>query len=155
MPNAERRGVSKGTIKPGGTRLKRRRRRSYISSPQRNHRSCALPSSFRPLSGPRCSPARPDPGTKAASFEGGSETKKKKEESANTACNRVNCAPYAFISLFRDNLLIVSTKRDTTPCSLCNPGRFFGGGARETFSRKAERINLYAGERSPFLSPVS
>lgn len=62
-----------------------------------------------------------DPGTKAASFEGGSETKR---VPTNTACNRVNCAAYAFISLFRDNLLIVSTKRDNPLVG--RPGRFFG-----------------------------
>jgi len=54
--------------------------------------------------------------TKAASFEGGPE---RKREPANTACNRVNCAAYAFISLFRDNLLIVSTKRDNPLVAEC------------------------------------
>ena len=67
--------------------------------------------------------ARLDSDTKAAFFEGGPETKK---ESVNTACNRVNCADYAFISLFRDNLLIVSTKRDNPLVAVCS-GRFFGG----------------------------
>ena len=38
-----------------------------------------------------------------------------KKGPGNTASNRVNCAAYAFISLFRDNLLIVSTKRDKPP----------------------------------------
>lgn len=64
---------------------------------------------------------RSDSGTKAASFEGGSE---RKREPANTACNRVNCAAYAFISLFRDNLLIVSTKRDNPLVVEC-PGPVF------------------------------
>lgn len=39
-----------------------------------------------------------------------------KKGPGNTASNRVNCAAYAFISLSRDNLLIVSTKRDKPPC---------------------------------------
>lgn len=95
-----------------------RRHRSYISS-----REDPRPSSFRLSLSPwlpilrTCS----DPGTKAASFEGGSETKR---VPTNTACNRVNCAAYAFISLFRDNLLIVSTKRDNPLVG--RPGRFFG-----------------------------
>jgi len=99
-------------------RRRRRRRRSYISS--RGPR----PSPCRPLLGPSYpASSHTATGTKAASFEGGSETKR---EPANTACNRVNCAAYAFISLFRDNLLIVSTKRDNPLVAVCS-GRFFGG----------------------------
>lgn len=98
-----------------------RRHRSYISS-----REDPRPSSFRlslppPPVTPHTSHMCSDPGTKAASFEGGSETKR---VPTNTACNRVNCAAYAFISLFRDNLLIVSTKRDNPLVG--RPGRFFG-----------------------------
>lgn len=93
-----------------------RRHRSYISSRGPTFLVLRLsdPHSLRLL-------ARSDSGTKAASFEGGPETKK---EPVNTACNRVNRAAYAFISLFRDNLLIVSTKRDNPLVAVC-PGRFF------------------------------
>lgn len=65
------------------------------------------PSSFFHVTGGQ----GPGPGSiRAASFEG--ETVAKKGARWNTASNRVNCAAYAFISLFRNNLLIVSTKRD-------------------------------------------
>lgn len=104
-------------------------------------------------------PARePEPGTegiKAASFEGEGRGKKRGAP-WNTASNRVNCAAYAFISLFRDNLLIVSTKRDNPLVAVC-PGRFFGGRhlaclLRTRRSSRAKRINLYAGERAPTLA---
>lgn len=52
---------------------------------------------------------------------------KQKKEPANTACNRVNCAAYAFISLFRDNLLIVSTKRDNPLVAPCVRAGFSAG----------------------------
>lgn len=52
---------------------------------------------------------------KSGVFWGGETVAKKGP--GNTASNRVNCAAYAFISLFRDNLLIVSTKRDKPPCT--------------------------------------
>lgn len=66
---------------------------------------------------------------KAASFEG--ETPVAKKGLGNTASNRVNCAAYAFISLFRDNLLIVSTKRDKPPCTRVQAG-FSAAGQRWT-----------------------
>jgi len=117
--NAERRGWRgvHETIKEKDFAVRRRRRQSYISS--RGPR----PSPCRPLGPSYPASSHTATGTKAASFEGGSETKR---EPANTACNRVNCAAYAFISLFRDNLLIVSTKRDNPLVAVC-PGRFFGG----------------------------
>lgn len=120
------------------------RHRSYISS--------RGPTSFVfPAPAPRTPHLRTwsGSGTKAASFEGGSETKR---VPTNTACNRVNCAAYAFISLFRDNLLIVSTKRDNPLVD--RPGRFFGSCEGDPAVGAAQkgsicmRVNV-----PPFLSP--
>lgn len=97
------------------------------------------------------SPARGSPAKsiKAASFEGEIVAKK---GLGNTASNRVNCAAYAFISLFRDNLLIVSTKRDKPPCTRVQAGFSVTSHTGHASCRPrrdaapAKRINLYAGE---------
>lgn len=77
-----------------------------------------------------------------------------KKGPGNTASNRVNCAAYAFISLSRDNLLIVSTKRDKPPCVPVSRPVFRWLATLDTLAaapdatlRPAKRINLYAGER--------
>lgn len=105
-----------------------RRHRSYISS-----REDPRPSSFRlsllpspPLPPPYLAHGR----TRAQKRRPLREGPKQKRVPTNTACNRVNCAAYAFISLFRDNLLIVSTKRDNPPCRPSGP--VFSAVARET-----------------------
>lgn len=102
-------------------------------------------------------PSWSDSGTKAASFEGGS---KKKRVPTNTACNRVNCAAYAFISLFRDNLLIVSTKRDN-PLVKPFEGRFFGSREGDLAVGAAQkgsicmRVNAPPFLQSPFLTTLT
>lgn len=89
-----------------------------------------------------------------------------KKGPGNTASNRVNCAAYAFISLSRDNLLIVSTKRDKPPCVPVSRPVFRWLATLDTLAaapdatlRPAKRINLYAGERFDtrflFLPPLS
>lgn len=122
-----------------------RRHRSYISS-----RGPTF--SVLRLSGPRTSSVFSHGrtrGTKAASFEGGSETKR---VPTNTACNRVNCAAYAFISLFRDNLLIVSTKRDNPLVD--RPGRFFGSCEGDAAVGAAQKGSICMRVNAPpFLSP--